>query len=155
MVVPVKMLMYDSLSDSTPSPSLSLKSLFIYLIVLGHTFDLGSSFFIAACGSSSCSMWTLSRGIWVPATETRPPALGMWHLTNWTTREAPIVFLFFNILFGGELWWVFLAACGFSLIAVSRGYSSFWCPGCSLQWLFLLQSTGFRHTSSVVVSCRL
>ena len=34
---------------------------------------------------------------------------------------------------------------GFSLVAVSGGYSLLWCAGFSLQWLLLLQSTGSRH----------
>ena len=39
---------------------------------------------------------------------------------------------------------VFFAACGLSLVMVSRGYSSLRCPGFSLLWLLLLQSTGPR-----------
>ena len=38
---------------------------------------------------------------------------------------------------------VFIAACGLSLVAASGGYSSLWCIGFSLQWLFL-QSTDSR-----------
>ena len=34
---------------------------------------------------------------------------------------------------------------GFSLVAVSGGYSSLWCAGFSLQWLLLLWSMGSRH----------
>ena len=41
--------------------------------------------------------------------------------------------------------WVFIAVCRFSLVAVSRGYSSLLCTGLSLRWLLLLQSTGCRH----------
>ena len=44
------------------------------------------------------------------------------------------------------LHWVFVAACGLSLVAVSRGCSLLQCAGFSLQWLLLLQSTGSRHT---------
>ena len=40
--------------------------------------------------------------------------------------------------------WVFVAARGLSLVAVSGGYSSLWCTGFSLRWLLLLQSTGSR-----------
>ena len=40
--------------------------------------------------------------------------------------------------------WVLIAACGLSLAAVSRGYSSLWCTGFSLQWLLLLWSMGSR-----------
>ena len=45
------------------------------------------------------------------------------------------------------LLWVFVAACGLSLVAVSRAYSSLWYTGFSLWWLLLLWSTGSRHTS--------
>ena len=41
---------------------------------------------------------------------------------------------------------VFTAACGLSLVAASRGYSSLRCAGFSLWWLLLLQSTGSRCT---------
>ena len=39
--------------------------------------------------------------------------------------------------------WVFVAARGLSLVAVSRGYSSLRCTGFSLRWLLWLRSTGF------------
>ena len=41
--------------------------------------------------------------------------------------------------------WVFVAARRLSLVAVSRGYSSLWFVGFSLQWLLLLRSMGSRH----------
>ena len=37
-----------------------------------------------------------------------------------------------------------LLCTGFSLVVVSRGYSSLWFMGFSLEWLLLLQSTDFR-----------
>ena len=40
--------------------------------------------------------------------------------------------------------WVFVAACGLSLVVASGGYSSLWCAGFSLRWLLLLQSMGSR-----------
>ena len=45
------------------------------------------------------------------------------------------------------LWlcWVLVAALRLSLVAASRGYSSLWCAGFSLQWLLLLWSTGSRR----------
>ena len=51
----------------------------------------------------------------------------------------------YNALFV-YLWlqWVFVAACGLSLVAVSGGSSSLWCAGFSLWWLLLLQSKGSR-----------
>ena len=41
--------------------------------------------------------------------------------------------------------WVFVAARGLSLVAVSRGCSSLWCVGFSLPWHLMLQSMGSRH----------
>ena len=41
--------------------------------------------------------------------------------------------------------WVFVAVCGLSLVAASRGYSLLRCEGFSLQGLLLLQSMGSRH----------
>ena len=41
--------------------------------------------------------------------------------------------------------WVFVAACGLSLVVVSRGYSSLQCTGFSLRLLLLLWSTGSRR----------
>ena len=43
------------------------------------------------------------------------------------------------------LCWVFVAARGLSLVAVSGGYSSLQCAGFSLRWLLSLRSTGSRH----------
>ena len=56
----------------------------------------------------------------------------------------PIIFLFIHSFI---LWlrWVFVAARGLSLVAVSGGYSSLRCTGFSLPWLLLLRSTGSRH----------
>ena len=51
-------------------------------------------------------------------------------------------FFKFNFIFW--LRWVFVAARGLSLAAVSGGYSSLRCAGFSLRWLLLLQSVGSR-----------
>ena len=40
--------------------------------------------------------------------------------------------------------WVFVAARGLSLVAMSGGYSSLWCVGFSLRWLLLLRTMGSR-----------
>ena len=42
------------------------------------------------------------------------------------------------------LCWVFIAACGLSLVAVSGGYFLMGCSGFLLRWFLLLQSTGFK-----------
>ena len=54
----------------------------------------------------------------------------------------------FFLFFYFWLRWVFVAACGLSLVAVSRGYSSLGCTGFSLWWLLWLQSMGSRWGSS-------
>ena len=56
-------------------------------------------------------------------------------LNNW-------IFLFCFVYFW--LPWVFVAACGLSLVAASGGHSALRCAGFSLRWLLLLQSTGSR-----------
>ena len=60
-----------------------------------------------------------------------------------------LVLFFFNFLnlFFIYFWlcWVFVAACGLSLVVASGGCSSLQCMGFSLQWLLLLRSTGSRH----------
>ena len=45
------------------------------------------------------------------------------------------------------LWlrWVFVAACGLSLVAASGGYPSLRCAGFSLWWLLSLLSMGSRR----------
>ena len=50
------------------------------------------------------------------------------------------------ISFSVWLHWVFITACGLSLVSVSRGYSSLRCSGFPLWWLLLLWSMGSRHT---------
>ena len=59
-----------------------------------------------------------------------------------------LFYLFF--IFG--CFWVFVAARGLSLVAVSGGYSSLRCTGFSLRWLLLLRSIGSRDVGSVVVA---
>ena len=50
--------------------------------------------FIAACRIFSCSMQTLSCGMWdlvpQPVIKLSSPALGVWNLSHWTTREVPL-----------------------------------------------------------------
>ena len=63
--------------------------------------------------------------------------------------------LFIYLLIYLWLYWVFVVACGLSLVVASGGYSSLWCTGFSLQWLLLLQSMASRHAGSVIVALRL
>ena len=68
--------------------------------------------------------------------------------------DGHVLFFFFSFFFFYKfilfiyfwLHWVFVAACGLSLVVVNGGYSSLQCTGFSLQWLLLLQSMGFRLT---------
>ena len=54
------------------------------------------------------------------------------------------IYLFIYFLFYFWLCWVFIAARGLSLVAVSGGHSLLRCAGFSLRWLLLLWSTGSR-----------
>ena len=56
-----------------------------------------------------------------------------------------ILFYFFIIFIYFWLRWVFVAACGLSLVAVSGGCSSLRRAGFSLRWVLLLRSTGSRR----------
>ena len=56
---------------------------------------------------------------------------------------------------GGVLCWVFIAACGLSLVVASWGYSPGACTGFLLPWLLLFQSTGSRHSGSAAVAHKL
>ena len=57
------------------------------------------------------------------------------------------IYSFFKKIYFIYFWlhWVFVAACGLSLVAASRGHSSLWCAGLSLRWPLSLQSTGSRR----------
>ena len=61
------------------------------------------------------------------------------------------IFLFFSFLFFINLFiyfwlrWVFVVACGLSLVVASGGHSLLWCADFSPWRLLLLQSTGSRH----------
>ena len=69
-------------------------------------------------------------------------------------------FFLINLFICVWLCWVFVAARGLFLVAVSGDHSSLWCAGFSLRWLLLLRSTGSRSTGlsscgSWVLECRL
>ena len=70
--------------------------------------------------------------------------MGMWSfIILFTYFYMFIIFLFKKILrIYFWLRWVFIAARGLSVVAVSGGYSLLRCTGFSLRWLLLLQSTG-------------
>ena len=63
------------------------------------------------------------------------------------------LFCFFYKTMYVWLHWVFVAACGLSLV-VSGGYSSLWCTGFSLRWLLLLRSLGSRRVGFSSCSMR-
>ena len=68
---------------------------------------------------------------------------------NTPTDSRPLFSFFFKCRFYLFIYfwlrWVFVAARGLSLVAVSRGYSLLRCAGFSLRWLLLSQSTGSRR----------
>ena len=70
--------------------------------------------------------------------------ISLFYLTHsWYFEFFFIRFFFIIICFW--LCWVFVAACGLSLVVASRDYSSLGCMGFSLRWLLLLWSTGSRR----------
>ena len=60
---------------------------------------LGSSTFIAAFELCSCIMQDLVPG---PGIKPRPPALGAWHLSRWTSRKVPAWYLFHSAQCGAS-----------------------------------------------------
>ena len=56
------------------------------LVVAHEIFVASCRIFPVAPGLSSCGMWNIVS--W-PGIEPRPPTLGAWSLSHWTTREVP------------------------------------------------------------------
>ena len=107
------------------------------------------------------SEWVLTDLLRPPAKEMSsihlPPVMWLYFLIIKHTSEASF---FKNIYLFIWLCWVFIAACGLSLVAVSGGYSPLRCVGLSLRWLLLLRSTGsrcvgFSGCGSWALECRL
>ena len=70
-------------------------------------------------------------------------------------RMKPVAF---NYFFFFSLQWVFVAAHGLSIVAMSKGYSSLGWKGFSLWWLFLLRYMGsviVVHRLSCLEACRI
>ena len=89
-----------------------------------------------------------------------PLALGGPTILFFFKAEGVLLFLFIYLCIYFWLCWVFVAARGLSLVAVSGGYSSLRCAGFSLLWLLLLRSTGSRRAGfsscgSRALECRL
>ena len=84
--------------------SFKKKNIFI-LYLFGCTksqlWHVGSSSFVSACRILSCSILTLSCGMWDlvprPGIEPKPPALGGQSLSHRTTREVPMYSFFHSI----------------------------------------------------------
>ena len=62
---------------------------------------------------------------------------------NWDFSRHLYFFFYFYLFLAALVY--FVAACGLSQVAASRGYSLIWRTGFSLQWLLLLRSTGSRE----------
>ena len=78
--------------------------------------------------------------------------LFLLHVVVQVSLWYSIFFFTINLFIYFWLHWVFVAACGLSLVTVNGGYSWLWCAGFSLQWLLLLRSMGSRRMGSVVVA---
>ena len=87
--------------------------------------------------------------------EPRPPVLGSQSFSHWTTsfllffKKKKSIYLFIYLFLAA----LGLCCCeGFSLVAVSGGYSGFivGCAGFSPQWLLLMWSTGPRAQAQQV-----
>ena len=82
-----------------------------------------------------------------------------WYLPrNVMARSYGNLFIYLFIYFW--LSWVFVAACGLSLVVASRDYSLLQCMGFSSRWLLLLWNTGSRRVGfsgcgSRALECRL
>ena len=69
--------------------------LFIYLFLAGPGLRCGTQdLLVAACGLlvAACELLVAARMrnlVPQPGMEPRPPAVGTWSLTHWTTREVP------------------------------------------------------------------
>ena len=75
-------------------------------------------------------VWASSQSCWWTEKPSRLQSMGSQRVEhNWVTELTDD--------------WVFVAVCGLSLAAMSRGYSWLWCVGFSLWWL-LLWSTGSK-----------
>ena len=111
------------------------------------TRDLRSS--LQHAGPYSCTMWTLSCGVW-QGTELRPPALGAQSLSHWTTIEVLIHRLSFlplekPLLLMMRASWVFSV----SLCSSSHWMSAaedFKLPHHEDNSVFLVVSSVFLHT---------
>ena len=61
-------------------------------------------------------------------------------------KSKSVSIFYFLIIYYFWFPWVFVAACGLSLVAVSGVYFLLWCVDSSLGWLLLFRSTGSRCT---------
>ena len=101
---------------SAPAPSIQYRAsnldwqlvsymiLYMFQWINFYLFIWLHPFLVEVCRIFSCSMWDL-----VPRSgiEPRPPALGAWSLSHWTTREVPL-FYFFNLKYSWRShpsWW--------------------------------------------------
>ena len=112
---------------------------------------------LSNCGSRAQllrGMWDLPR----PGLEPMSPALAGGFLTTAPPRKSLFLhsfFFFLKYLFI-YLWlcWVFVSVRGLSLVVASGGHSSSRYAGLSISRPLLLQSTGSRRASSVIVAHR-
>ena len=125
-----------------------------WFLLLQSTGSRHAGSVVVAHGLSSCGSWALLlHGMWDlprPGLEPMSPALAGGFLT--TAPPGKPSFWFLIIYFW--LCWVFVAACGLSLVVASGDYSSLRCTGFSLRWLLLLQSAVSRRSGFSSCSMR-
>ena len=68
-----------------------------------------------------------------------------WHISSFSKKDLFNFFLYFCLC------WVFIAEHGLSLVAVSRGHSSLWCTGFSLDGFFCWRAQALGAQALVVV----
>ena len=59
-----------------------------------------------------------------------------------TASKCQISYIYINLFIYFWLCWVFVVACGLSLVLASRSYSSLRCVGFSLLWLLFVAEHG-------------
>ena len=107
-----------------------------------------STFF---CQGEGNAWWNLSPKVICPDSARARDRICFTDLGPWTLYffNKCIYFIYF------WLHWVFVAACGLSLVAASGGYSSLQCVGFSLRWLLFRGALVLGVQASVVVAHRL
>ena len=133
----------------TPDPNLSIDQVGVpRSIAANMTFaEIVTPFNIDRCAQFRSPAWR-GRGGW-----------GEWARSKKKSVEVYYYcYYYYHCFFKISFWlrWVFVAACGLSLVAASGDFSSLRCAGFSLRWLLLLREHGLWVCGlSLVAACGL